>query len=114
MKNLVLFAALFAAGCVVTPADLKTSVKPNTYQSAQAPRDVAQCLGRNNVHAGGDLPVVIELERGALEVLFRDRNVAVTHVYALLSPAPSGTAVQMWTYLESLRNTIEPGLLKGC
>jgi hypothetical protein len=112
MRYLVI---LLLAGCTKTPSDLMRERKPTEYVSAQAPRAVANCMARNQIHSGGMAPAITDLPSGGgVEVTFRDANYAITHLYVVVTATEKGSAVRIWNNVPYLRSTIEMGLMKGC
>lgn len=113
MKVLTVVTTLALAGCS-TPGALMTRSSPNTYQSAQAPRAVTNCITRNQVHAGATVPIVTEAPGGELEVAIR--SAGSLDVFLKIAARQGGSAITAYSLpqVNRTRAQIEGDLLRGC
>jgi len=109
--SLLLAAAL--AGCTSVPYELRDG--PATkYTSTKSPRDLVDCIVRNQARNGFALtPALEERDKGELMLRLRSSEDAI-HFQALVIPLGIGSAATVRTISVQIGSRIEIPLMDGC
>ena len=101
MRTAHLVALVLLAGCAYTPAELQALKPTVTFESAQPPLKVAQCLGRNAEESKDPFGEARfqarwrEAEKpGALEVIITGGH--FTFAVAQVAPTANGSHATIW------------------